>query len=176
MHGARYTIRDARYAQCFDYGNAETDNNDDGKGTMESIYFGNSTGWSRGTGAGPWVMADIENGLWAGSEAVNPNAPPLDHDFIVGMVKGDSDNHFALKAGDAQSAAPGALATTHDGVRPPGYQVMKKQGAIILGIGGDNSDRAIGTWFEGAMTAGYSTDAADERVQANIAAAMYAFV
>ena len=26
---------------CFDYGNAETNNNDDGNGTMEAIYFGN---------------------------------------------------------------------------------------------------------------------------------------
>lgn len=27
---------------CFDYGNAETDNADDGDGTMEAIYFGNA--------------------------------------------------------------------------------------------------------------------------------------
>ena len=140
---------------------------------MESIYFGNSTGWSRGTGNGPWVMADIENGLWAGSDAVNQNAPPLHHDFVTGMVKGDSGNHFALKAGDANT---GTLTTTHDGVRPPGYQVMKKQGAIILGIGGDNSDRAIGTWFEGVMTSGYSSNATDDLVQVNIAAAAYSFV
>eukprot|EP01084_Bolivina_argentea_P020419 37968_1 len=26
---------------CFDYGNAETNNNDDGRSTMEAIYFGN---------------------------------------------------------------------------------------------------------------------------------------
>ena len=39
--------------------------------------------------------------------------------------------------------------------------------------GGDNSDSAIGTFYEGAMTSGYSTDAADAAVQANIAAAGY---
>ena len=50
---------------------------------------------------------------------------------------------------------------------------MKKQGAIILGIGGDNSDGAVGTFYEGAMTRGYSTDAADAAVQANIIAAGY---
>ena len=48
---------------CFDYGNAETDAHDDGKGTMEAVYFGSSTGWGRGTGHGPWIMADLENGL-----------------------------------------------------------------------------------------------------------------
>ena len=54
---------------CFDYGNAETNNNDDGAGTMECVYFGtwNATrsGWCGGAGTGPWVMADLENGLWA---------------------------------------------------------------------------------------------------------------
>jgi len=47
------------------------------------------------------------------------------------------------------------------------------QGAIILGIGGDNSDGAIGTFYEGAMTKGYSTKATDDAVQANIVAAGY---
>jgi hypothetical protein len=50
---------------------------------------------------------------------------------------------------------------------------MKKQGSIIMGIGGDNSDRAIGTFFEGVITKGYTTDAADDAVQANIVAAGY---
>jgi len=155
---------------CFDYGNAETDNLDHGKGTMESVYWGNSTGWSKGTGSGPWVMADIENGLWAGSQAVNPSAHTPEGEFVTAMVKGDSGNHFAIKAGNA---GQGGLNKQYDGVRPPGYQVMKKQGAIILGIGGDNSDRAIGTFFEGCMTKGYTSDATDDAVQANIVAAGY---
>jgi hypothetical protein len=50
---------------------------------------------------------------------------------------------------------------------------MHKQGAIILGIGGDNSDNAVGTFYEGAMTRGYASDATDESVQANIASAGY---
>ena len=50
---------------------------------------------------------------------------------------------------------------------------MKKQGAIVLGIGGDNSDFGIGTFYEGVMTAGYTTDATDDAVQANIVAARY---
>jgi hypothetical protein len=46
---------------CFDYGNAEVDNNDDGKATMEALYFGTGTHtWSKGSGSGPWVMADLE--------------------------------------------------------------------------------------------------------------------
>lgn len=38
----------------------------------------------------------------------------------------------------------------------------------ITGIGGDNSDAAIGSFFEGVLTKGYSSDAADDAVQANI--------
>ena len=38
------------------------------------------------------------------------------------------------------------------------------------GTGGDNSHGSEGSFFEGVMTKGYSTDAADEAVQADIAA------
>jgi non-reducing end alpha-L-arabinofuranosidase len=37
---------------CFDYGNAETNNNDNGNGHMEAIYFGNNTFWGEGSGSG----------------------------------------------------------------------------------------------------------------------------
>ena len=50
---------------------------------------------------------------------------------------------------------------------------MKKQGAIILGIGGDNSDQAIGTFYEGVMTKGFSSDQADHDVHENIVQAGY---
>jgi hypothetical protein len=45
---------------------------------------------------------------------------------------------------------------------------MKKEGAIVLGIGGDNSNQGQGNFFEGVMTAHYASEAADNAVQANI--------
>jgi hypothetical protein len=51
---------------CFDYGNAETNNHDDGAATMEAVYFGTGVVWGTGSGTGPWVEADLENGLFAG--------------------------------------------------------------------------------------------------------------
>jgi hypothetical protein len=51
---------------------------------------------------------------------------------------------------------------------------MKKQGAILLGIGGDNSGAGEGTFYEGTMTTGYPSDATEAAVQANIIAAAYA--
>ena len=65
---------------------------------------------------------------------------------------------------------PLAFAPLHAVLRS---KVMKKQGAIVLGVGGDNSDAAIGSFFEGAIASGYSTDATDDAVQANIVAAGY---
>jgi hypothetical protein len=86
------------------------------------------------------------------------------------MVKGKA-GRFAIKGGNGQS---GMLKTMYDGARPNGgYDPMKKEGAIILGIGGDNSNSAIGTFFEGCMTSGYPSDATDDAVQANIVAAGY---
>ena len=50
---------------------------------------------------------------------------------------------------------------------------MHQEGAIVLGTGGDNSNASIGSFFEGVMTAGYPTDAADNAVQANIVSVGY---
>jgi hypothetical protein len=51
---------------------------------------------------------------------------------------------------------------------------MAKQGAIILGVGGDNSNASVGTFYEGVMTSGYPSDATENAVQANVTAAAYA--
>jgi len=160
---------------CFDYGNAETTSNDDGEGTMEAIYFGNSTTWGKGAGSGPWIMADIENGLWAGATSPNDNAPSINANYVTGMVKG-KPHTFAVKWGDGASPT---LNTYWEGAYPAKgawggkYDPMRKQGSIIPGIGGDNSNWAVGTFYEGAMTTGYATNATDNAIQANIAAAGY---
>jgi len=156
-------------ACCFDYGNMERNSRDNGEGTMEAVYFGSCTVWNRGGGEGPWVMGDLENGLWAGdSSPYNPNGP-IAFKFITAMVKGDvaGMNHWAIKSGNAQS---GPLTAVFDGKRPgPKYNPMRKEGGIGLGTGGDNSNGAKGDWFEGVMTAHFSSNMADDAVQASIA-------
>ncbi|KAG6821304.1 Alpha-L-arabinofuranosidase [Arthromyces matolae] len=158
-------------ACCFDYGNAETSSTDTGAGHMEAIYFGTSTSWGTGAGNGPWVMADLENGLFSGSSAGKNTADPsITSRFVTAVVKGES-NQWAIRAGDATS---GSLSTYFSGARPSGYNPMHKEGAIILGTGGDNSNSAQGTFYEGVMTSGYPSDATENSVQANIVAAKYA--
>jgi Cellulose binding domain./Alpha-L-arabinofuranosidase B, catalytic. len=157
---------------CFDYGNAETNSRDNGNGTMEAIYFGNIKVWGFGTGNGPWIMADLENGLYSGVNAgFNANDPTINHRYLTAIIKGEP-NHWAIRGGNAQS---GGLSTFYNGPRPnvPGYNPMKKEGAIILGIGGDNSHGAAGTFYEGVMTSGYPSEATENAVQANIVAAQY---
>ncbi|VVJ20757.1 Endo-1 [Amycolatopsis camponoti] len=157
---------------CFDYGNAERNSRDNGNGTMEAIYFGNIKVWGYGTGNGPWIMADLENGLFSGvNPGYNANDPSISHRFLTAIVKGEP-NHWAIRGGNAQS---GGVSTFYNGSRPnaSGYNPMKKEGAIILGIGGDNSVGARGTFYEGVMTSGYPSDATENAVQANITAAGY---
>jgi hypothetical protein len=50
---------------------------------------------------------------------------------------------------------------------------MQQEGGIVLGTGGDNSNRDTGLFFEGWMTKGLTTTAAEDAVQANIVAAGY---
>ncbi|KAJ5711176.1 alpha-L-arabinofuranosidase B domain protein [Penicillium malachiteum] len=158
-------------ACCFDYGNAETNNDDNGDAHMEAIYFGLGTGFGTGTGSGPWILADLENGLSAGDDfGVTSTNPSISWRFVTAIVKG-KPNQFSIRGGDAAS---GSLSTYWIGSYPTGYSPMKKEGAIILGIGGDNSNGARGTFYEGVMTSGYPSDDTENSVQANIAAAKYA--
>jgi non-reducing end alpha-L-arabinofuranosidase len=155
---------------CFDYGNAQTTNTADRPAIMETVYFGADKQWGYGDGPGPWVMADLEWGLFSGVNAGYNRNPTINHRFVTAVVKGES-NHWAIRSGNAQS---GGLSTVFDGPRPNGYHPMKKQGAILLGIGGDNSISGAGTFYEGVLTSGYPSNATEEAVQANITAAGYA--
>ena len=155
---------------CYDYGNAETNNDDDGAGAMEAIYFGDATAWGRGSGSGPWIMADMENGLFSGESAgLNSADPTISDRFTTAMIEGEP-NQWAILGGNAQS---GGLSTDYSGVRPSGYNPMHKEGAIILGIGGDNSKSSAGTFYEGVMTSGYPSAATESAVQANIVSVGY---
>src|SRR5882757_447569 len=161
---------------CFDYGNAEIDSRDDDNGTMETLYFGNATPWFSGAGDGPWIMTDQENNLVGcvnqdGTKGC-PNLPSINWRFVTAIGKGEP-RHWASLGGDAQK---GTLSVMFDGKRVnPTYDPMRKQGAILLGNGGDNSDGSQGTFYEGAMTAAgtFPSNATDQLVQANIVAAGY---
>ncbi|MBW8888571.1 MAG: xylan 1,4-beta-xylosidase [Fibrobacteres bacterium] len=168
---------------CFDYGNSETTRTAAGAGAMDAIYFGTSC-WFQSSaykcsvsGTGPWVEMDPEYGIFASNSSTSWNSKEvsLPFTYVTAMLKNNGTTNFALKGGNAQT---GALTTMWDGALPNGYNPMKKQGAIVLGSGGDccrtgNGNQSEGTFYEGAIVAGYPTDATDNAIQANIAAAGY---
>jgi hypothetical protein len=82
---------------------------------------------------------------------VNNRSQPLTSPFVSLHLKGKTDG-FVLKGGDASK---GSYQTMYDGPRPKpwtkgrhqgSYQPMRKQGAIILATGGDNSNGAEGNF------------------------------
>jgi hypothetical protein len=165
---------------CFDYGNAETDSRDDGDGTMETTYYGNATAWYHGQAPGPWVMTDQENNLVgcvnpSPNDKYCPDLPSITWRFVTAMADGEP-HHWRSMGGDAQQ---GDLQIMFDGSRVindrNSYDPMRKQGAILLGNGGDNSNGSQGTFYEGAMTAPgtFPTQETNQKIQANIVAARY---
>lgn len=162
---------------CFDYGNSSTNGTAVGRGTMETTYFGTSTNWGSGNGDGPWIMADMESGLFSGFDAKKNDVPSItDWRFVTAYVNGGGGNHWDLRGGDATKSE---VVTYYDGVRPEspskedGYSPMSKKGGLLLANGGDNGNGSAGTFYEGAMTVGYPSLEAVQAVQANIAAAKY---
>ncbi|GIH67683.1 arabinofuranosidase catalytic domain-containing protein [Microbispora siamensis] len=160
---------------CFDYGNSETTRKADGAGAMDAIYFGTSCWFGGCSGTGPWVQADLEWGLYpGGSQSWNPNQRAFTSKFVTAMLKNNGTSRFAIKGGNAQT---GGMTTMWDGALPPGYSPMKKQGAIILGSGGDccatNTNLSQGTFYEGAIVSGYPSDATENAVQTNVTSAGY---
>lgn len=167
---------------CFDYGNAEQTASNDGTGSAEAVYLGLGVIWGTGVGPGPWVMADLENGLHPGWENgqdrnISTNTS-LAYDFVTAVLVGDSADknggkgRFALYGGDATT---GKLKTMYDGIRPekPGYVPMRKQGSVILGIAGDNSNSSGGRFYEGVIANGAATEQTVDALQSAIVEARY---
>ena len=175
-----YSVMDGTHYDsgcCFDYGNAETDSRADGPGTMETTYLGTATAWGSGDGPGPWIEADFEGGVFTGYSAKkNAGSPTIDSwRFVTAVVDGGGGNKWDLRGGNAQQ---GSLTTFYSGIRPgssnnANYFPMHKQGAVLLGNGGDNGNGSAGTFYEGVMTTGYPTEATTDAVQNNIVAAKY---
>jgi hypothetical protein len=165
-----YAVADGTHAGdacCWDFGIASTDNCN--QGTMTAMFFGTGY-WGSGTGDGPWFMADLEGGVWAGgtgaSDAVNSKLPSSKVPFAFGILKSSSSN-YAISVGNAES---GAITKAYDGALP---KSLNTPGGIILGIGGDNSNSSYGTYFEGALTTGRPSDETDAAVLKNVQDAGY---
>ncbi len=145
---------------CFDFGNAETTSLDNKAGHMDAINI-----MCHGDPCRPDAGLDMEDGIYGHLKV------PAGTKFVTDMGSSDGQHTYVIYQGNGQS---GALTTTGIIPLPNGYQPMKQEGAIILGIGGDNSNWATGYFFEGVMTKGMPSAQAMKAVQRNIVAARYA--
>jgi hypothetical protein len=176
--GMYYVIDGTHYDSgcCFDYGNSSTNGRAVGTGTMETTYYGTATAWGSGNGEGPWIMSDMEAGLFSGYNAKKNDVPSIDGwRFVSVYVNGGGGNQWDLRGADATQEA---VTTFYSGVRPgtpdsDAYYPMHKKGGMLMGNGGDNGNGSAGTFYEGVMTVGYPTDEAVNAVQKNIAEARY---
>jgi len=160
---------------CYDYGNGEVSRTYVPGNSMDALYFGSGTQWGSGNGSGPWVMADLEGGVFSGaSTAKNDALISQPFSYVTAMEKNNGMSELALKAADATAAT---LNTYYKGKLPNGKSPGQKQGSIVLGSGGDccysNNNASAGTFYEGAIVAGYPTDATDAAVHANIVSTGY---
>ncbi len=146
----------------------------------EASFGGQDLPAATPTARGSWQTSKTVStpaGRTIKNQSISTNTP-LKYNFVTAIVVGDTAEHnsgkgrFALYGGDATS---GPLKTLYDGVRPnkPGYNPTQKQGSIILGTGGDNSNGDGGQWFEGVMASGAAARATLNGLQANIVAAGY---
>jgi hypothetical protein len=145
---------------CFDFGNAESNNLDNKAGHMDAINI-----MCHGNPCHPDAGLDMEDGIYGHLKV------PAATVFVTDMGACDGQHTFAIYQGNAQS---GVLSSTGTIPLPRGYQPMQQEGAILLGIGGDNSNSASGYFFEGVMTRGQPSTRAMDAVQSNIVSAHYA--
>lgn len=157
---------------CFDFGNAETSNTDNGNGHMDSINFGTECWFSPCYGSGPWVQADLENGLFSGANGSDTGNKGNSSTFVTALLENNGTTTYAIKDGNAQS---GGLNTEYSGPLPDigGYTPMHQEGSVLLGTGGDDSNGSDGSFFEGVITSGYPSAETENAIQANIVSAGY---
>lgn len=160
----------ATNACCFDFGNVERTSTNTGEGHMDTLIMSTFCGAPPCSGRGPWLQADLENGVFMGDGTSNLANVSQTSPFVTGVLRNDGQTSFALDGGDATEPTLDAL---FQGSLPPGYTPMKQEGGITLGAGGDNSNAAPGSFFEGAITSGYAPDSSVAALQSDIYSVTY---
>jgi hypothetical protein len=91
--------------------------------------------------------------------------------YALGFLKTAPDpERYALRMADLQTAA--MVKTAYAGAYPAGRD-LGSQGAIVLGVGGDNSNNSWSTFYEGAVVQGFPADATEDAIFQNLKALGY---
>lgn len=185
-----YMLADGTHAGaacCWDFGNVTP--NPKSYAEMNTLMLGIAY-WGKGAGEGPWYGADFEAGVWMGGSNVgdpgwggldasaaqkppNPNNPSMKGvKFALGFLKTTSTpvDTYALRMANLATATEPT--TAYKGNYPTGKHI-KNMGAVVIGVGGDNSNNSWGTFYEGAVVQGYPDDATENAVMQNLKDAGY---
>jgi non-reducing end alpha-L-arabinofuranosidase len=161
---------------CWEFGNGPTDAK---TFYSPSALLLGATYTGVAAGDGPWFMADFGD-IWAGNERLSGSPPPnLDNPslkvkFALGLLKTRPSpvmvnrTDWALRMADVTTA--GTVTTAYQG--PMSWDVIHG-GSVILGIDGSNSNTSWGTFYEGAIVAGFPADDTELFVLRNIQAVGY---
>jgi len=152
-------------------------------GDPSALFFGAEMG-NRGAGPGPWFLADFGGGNWAGGSAAgdpgfgagslwspvppNPANPSLPSQLALGFLKLDRSG-WALRMADA-SADSSTITTAYQGKAPKSFSL---DGSVVLGVSSENGNDSWGTFYEGAIVAGFPSDDTEHSILENIRAAGY---
>ena len=95
----------------------------------------------------------------------------MPYPFVTAILDNPGSRTFTLRGGERHDRRARDLLRRPT---PPGkgYSPMRQEGAIILGSGGDQGT-TDGEFFEGVMTIGVPSSAAEAAVQANIVSVGY---
>jgi hypothetical protein len=171
-------------ACCWDFGNVTP--NPKSYAEMNTLFLGVAY-WGRGAGNGPWFGADFEAGVWMGGSEpgdpgwgglddaadapANSNNPSMRVKYALGFLKtANTPERYALRMADVATATD--VTTAYAG-NYPSTKHLDSKGAVVLGVGGDNSNNSWSTFYEGAIVSGYPDDATELAVMKNIQAAKY---
>ncbi len=168
-------------ACCWDFGNVTTKPATEWA-FMDAICLGH-TWWGNSKDANWFGFGiDFEGGVWAGGSKMgdpgygvldqvgptNTNNPSMHAaKFALGFIRVSPDE-YAIRVADL--GKDNELKEAWKGGLPV---PMIHKGGIVLGVGGDNSNNSFGTFYEGAMVAGYPTDDIEAAVLKNIKDAGY---
>jgi non-reducing end alpha-L-arabinofuranosidase len=144
---------------CFDFGNAETDDDNGGPGTMDAIsLMCDIVGQEQS--CQPTVQADLEDGAYAQIQNSSSSQFVMAAVSNGGVATGNLQTWWgdAAQSGSLSTNGPVSLSSLSPEFggngQPDQYAPMHQEGAVLLGIGGDNSIRAAGEFYEGVVTQG----------------------
>ena len=107
--GIYYVVDGTHYDSgcCFDYGNSSTNGRAVGTGTMETTLLRHLHQLGRGSGPGPWIMADMEAGLFSGYDPKqNVANPTIDSwRFVTAVVNGGGGSRGSSAGATRRRAA-----------------------------------------------------------------------